>query len=411
MGYAYCSSPTCRYNPASHPDASSVHGSSPTNLYSWSGLSRRFANVPQASPAFREASQAAHQARSANDRLSQDAPSSNRCRSRLPSDDSDSDDQPLAQRRRRRAPHPVSDSGPSSTPFPSPPIAVTSPPPPVVTPPSVSSQANVPPDPPTIPVEPLTAQPSPPAQPPIQPSMSPQQQSTEVDPSRGSPPATSPPEPSPVPPSASPGSAAGPSSFAAGPSQPPPPVPLYYRITAPLEAGLQSRRDVPTSSLTMKGRLAIVWEESKRQMELLSPLAQMDRFSELYIKASHALRVEIKVLTKKKNSLEVSLTIGDQKLKDLREQKSQVEVVHHQLMDQQALQHQRALDQMAQKLRTAETLTQEQDKKLKSQEAQLTSQEAELLAARNELSQAWATAKGASTALAIYKEGENDRCQ
>ncbi|XP_042443823.1 formin-like protein 13 [Zingiber officinale] len=236
----------------------------------------------------------------------------------------------------------------------------------MVTPPPIPSQADVSPDPPAIPVEPPTAQPSPPAQPPTQPSTSPHYQSTEADPLRRSPPATSPPEPSPVPPLAPSGSAAGPSNSVEGPSQPLPPAPLYYRTTAPSEAGLQSRRDVPTSSLIMKGRLATVWEESKRQMELLPPLAQMDRFSELYIKvcaesltvnqsfhvahhqnkmlqdkvaklelqlsnlaqASHALRAEVKALTRKKNSLEVSLTISDQKLKGLREEKSQVEVVH-----------------------------------------------------------------------------------
>ncbi|XP_042386523.1 vegetative cell wall protein gp1-like [Zingiber officinale] len=374
------------------------------------GLGRRFANVPQDSPAFREASQAARRARSTNDRLDREAPSPSRRRARLPSEDSDSDDQPLAQRLRRQAPHPVLNSGPSSIPSPSPPMAVTSPPsPPIATLPPVPSQTDVPPDPPAIPVEPPTAQPSPPAQPPTQSSTSQQHQSTEASPSRRSLPATSPPEPSPVPQSAPSRSAAGPSSSAARPSQPPPPVPLYYRTTAPSKARLQSRRDVPTSSLTMKGRLATVWEESRRQMELLPPLAQMDRFSELYIKASHTLRAEVKALTKKKNSLEVSLTISDQKLKDLKEEKSQVEVVHQQLMDQQTLEHQRAMDQLAQKLRVAETLAQE--KKLKSQEAQLTSQAEELLATRTELAQARTTAEGVSTALAIYKYGENDRCQ
>ncbi|XP_042420595.1 proline-rich receptor-like protein kinase PERK8 [Zingiber officinale] len=235
------------------------------------GLGRRSGNVPYANPAFREASQAARQARAANDRLSQDAPSASRRRARLHSDDSDSDDQPLSQRLRRRAPHPVLDSGPSAIPSPSPPVAAASPPPPIVTPPPVRSQADVPPDPSAIPVEPPTAQPSPPAQPPTQPSTSPQHQSTEADPSRRSPPSTSPPELSPVPPSAPSGSAAGPSGSAAGPSgsaagpsQPPPPVPLYYRTTAPSEAGLQSRRDVPTSSLTMKGHIATVWKESRR---------------------------------------------------------------------------------------------------------------------------------------------------
>ncbi|XP_042425960.1 vegetative cell wall protein gp1-like [Zingiber officinale] len=310
-----------------------------------------------------------------NDRWNYDASSPSRRRVRLPSEESDSDDQPLTQRLRRRAPPSMPDSGPSAIPSPSPPVATTSPPsPPVATPPPVPSQATVPPDPTAIPVEPPTAQHSPPAQPPTQPSTSQQHQNTEADPSRRSPPATSPPEPSPVPPSAPSRSAAGPSSFAAGPSQPPPPAPLYYRTTAPSEAGLQSRRDVPTNSLTMKGRLATVWEESRRQTELLPPLAQMDRSSELYIKmlqdkvtelelqlnnpaqASYALRAEVKSLTKNKNSLEVSLTISDQKLKDLKEERSQVEVMHQQRMDQQILEHQRIVDQLTQKLCAAETL-------------------------------------------------------
>ncbi|XP_042401076.1 formin-1-like [Zingiber officinale] len=413
------------------------------------GRGRRSGNVSYASPAFREASQAARRTLSTNGRLSQDAPSPSRRRARSPSDDSDSDDQPLAQRRRRRNSRPVSKSSPSSAPSPSPLVAVTSPPPPVTTPPPVFIQANVSPDPPTIPTEPSIATSSPPAQPPTQPSTSQQHQNTEVDPSRHSPPVTSPPEPSPMPPSVPSGSAVGPSSYAVGPSQPPPPAPLYYRTTAPSEAGLQSRRDVPTSSLTMKGRLATVWEESKRQMELLPPLAQMDRFSELYIKAyaesltinqsfhaahhqnkmlqdkvaklelqlndpvqaSHALRAEIKDLTKKKNSLEVSLAQANHKLKGLQAEQSRVDVVHQESIDQQALEHQQAMDQLAQKLRAAEALAQEQDKKLKSQEAQLTSQTEELATTRNELAQARATAEGVSTALTLYKEGENDRCQ
>ncbi|XP_042386397.1 translation initiation factor IF-2-like [Zingiber officinale] len=333
-------------------------------------------------------------------------------KARPPPNDSDSDDQPLAQRHRRQAPHPVSDSDPSSIPSPSPHVAVTSPPPPpVATPPHVPSQANVPPDPPTTPVEPSIAPSSPPAQPPTQPSTSQQHQNTEADPSRRSPPSTSPPEPSSVPPSAPSGSAAGPSSSAAGPSQPPPPVPQFYRTTAPSEIGMHSRHDVSTSFLIMKGRLATLWGESMHQMEILPPPAQMERFSELYIKASHALRTEIKELTKKKNSLEVSLARANHELKGLKEEKSQVDIVHQQSMDQQALEHQRAIDQLTQKLRAAETLAQEHEKKLKSQATQLTSQAAELLTTRNKLAQARTTAEGVSTTLTLYKEGENDRCQ
>ncbi|XP_042437187.1 putative uncharacterized protein DDB_G0290521 [Zingiber officinale] len=219
----------------------------------------------------------------------------------------------------------------STIPSPSPPFATTSPPsPPITTQAPVPSRTDVPPAPTAIPMDLPTAQHSPSAQPPTQPSMSSQHPSTEDDPSRRSSPVTSPPEPSPVPPSAPSGSAAGPSNSAAGPSQPPPPVHLHYHTSTPSETGLQSRRDVPISSLTMKGHLSIVWEESRHQMQLLPPLAQMDRFSELYIKdkitelelqlndpvqASHALRAEIKALTKKKNSLEVSLAQANRALK------------------------------------------------------------------------------------------------
>ncbi|XP_042423363.1 nucleosome-remodeling factor subunit BPTF-like [Zingiber officinale] len=343
-----------------------------------------------------------------------------------------------SQRLRRRAPDPILDSGPSTIP-PPPPIATTTPPlPTAVTPTSIPSQADAP-APSEVQVEPPLAQPSP----------SQQHQSTEASPSNRPSPATSPPEPSRVPPSAPSGSAAGPSGSAVGPSQPPPPVPLYYRTTAPSEAELQSRQDVPTSSLTMKGCLATLWEESMHQMELLLPPSQMDRFSELYIKAcaeslminqsfhaihhqnkmlrdkvtelelqlnnsaqaSHALRAEVKDLTKKKNYLEVSLALANHELKGVKEEKSQVDVVHHQCMDQQSLVHQRAVDQLTQKLCAAETLAQEWDKKLKSQATQLTSQAAEVLTARTELAQARATAEGVSIAQAIYKEGENDRYQ
>ncbi|XP_042423180.1 ras-associated and pleckstrin homology domains-containing protein 1-like [Zingiber officinale] len=278
-------------------------------------------------------------------------------------------------RLRRRAPPPVPDSGPSSIPSPSHPVATASPSPPIATPPPISSQADASPDPSVVPVEPPTTQPSPPAHPPTQPSTSQQHQSTKADPSHRSPPVTSPPEPSPVPPSAPSvsvagpsGSTAGPSGSATGPSQPPPPVPQFYRTTAPSEVGLQSRHDVSTSFLIMKGRLANLWEESMHQMELLPPLAQMERFSELYIKAcaeslainqsfhavhhqnkmlqdkvtklelqlnnlaqaSHALRTEVKELTKGKNSLELSLAISNHELRGLQEEKSQVEVMHQQ---------------------------------------------------------------------------------
>ncbi|XP_042410074.1 formin-1-like [Zingiber officinale] len=328
-------------------------------------------------------------ARPAPQSLSQDAPSSSRRRARPPSDDSDSDDQPLAQRLRRRDPQLAPDSGPSTLPSPSPPVAVAPPPPPLTaTPTPVPRQANVPPDFTTAPVKPPTAQSSPLAQPPTQPSTSPQPQSTEVDPSRHTSPTTSPPEPSPVPPSAPSGSAARPSSSTAGPSQPPPPA--------------------CEESVTINQSFHAAHHQNKM---LQDKVAELELQLSDPAQASHALRAEIKAITKKKNSLEVSLTISDQKLKNLKEERSQVEVVHQQLMDQGALEHQRAMDQLAQKLRAAETLAQEQDKKLKSLEAQLTSQTAELLAARTELDQARAATKGVSTALALYKEGDNDHHQ
>ncbi|XP_042380056.1 serine/arginine repetitive matrix protein 1-like [Zingiber officinale] len=359
------------------------------------GRGRRSANVPYVSPAFREASQAARQARSVNDRSGQDAPSSSRRRVRLSSEDFDSDDQPLAQRLRRRAPDPSQDSSPS---------AVPPPPPPVTTPTPAPGQADASPAPPEVQVEPPLAQPS----------TSQQHQSTEAGPSHRSSPATSPPEPSQVPPAA-------PSGSAAGPSQPPLPVPLYYCTTAPSEADLQSRQDVPTSSLTMKGRLATLWEEKSlminQSFQVVHHQNKMlqDMITELELQlkdpaqASHALRAEIKDLTKKKNHLEVSLAHTNHKLKGLQEEKSQVDTVHQQRIDQQTLEHQRAIDQLTQKLCAAETLAQEQDKKLKSQAAHLKSQAAALLAAQIELAQARATTEGVSTALTIYKEGENNR--
>ncbi|XP_042380453.1 vegetative cell wall protein gp1-like [Zingiber officinale] len=319
-----------RPSPTARPSASTpLQPTNPSRPTSGSGCGRgrRSTNVTYVSPAFREASQAAHLARSANDRSSRDAPSTSRHRVRLPSEDSDSDDQPLAQRLRRRAPHPSQDSGSSAVSPPSPPVA-TRPPPPVATTTPIPSQADAPPDPPKAPTEPPLAQPS----------TSRQHPSTEAGPSHRPSPATSPPEPSHVPPSL-------PFGSAAGPSQPPPPTHHHYRTTAPSEAGLRSRQDVPTNFLTMKGRLATLWEESMQQMELLSPPAQMDRFSELYIKAcvesliinqsfhathyqskvlrdmvaelelqlndpaqaSYALRAEIKDLTRRKTHLEVSL--------------------------------------------------------------------------------------------------------
>ncbi|XP_042415146.1 extensin-like [Zingiber officinale] len=234
--------PTATIHPRASPIArpsvpiplQSTNPSRPT--YSPScGHGRRSTNVTYDSPAFREASQAARRARSINDRSGRDAPSSSQRRVRLPSEDSDSDDQPLAQRLRRRAPNPSQDSGPSAVPPPSPPVATTTP---------IPSQADAP--------APREVQ----AEPPLaQPSTSQQHPSTEAGPSNRPSPTTSPPEPSHVPPSA-------PSGSAAGPSQPPPPTYHHYRTTAPSEAELRSRQDVTTTSFTMKGRLATLWEEN-----------------------------------------------------------------------------------------------------------------------------------------------------
>ncbi|XP_042400881.1 proline-rich receptor-like protein kinase PERK10 [Zingiber officinale] len=127
------------------------------------GRGRRSSNVPYANPAFREASQAASQARSVNDCLDRDAPSSSRRRVRLPSEESDSDDQPLAQRLRRRAPNPSQDVRPSAVPPPSPPVATTTPPIATATP--IPSQADATPTPPEVMTEPPLAQPSPSQQP------------------------------------------------------------------------------------------------------------------------------------------------------------------------------------------------------------------------------------------------------
>ncbi|XP_042380160.1 formin-like [Zingiber officinale] len=409
-------------------------------------------NVSFAVPAFREASQAARRARATNERLSQDALSPSRRRARLPSDDSDSDDQPLAQRRRRRAPRPVSDSGPSFVPSP-PPNAAASLPPPYVTPPPIPSPVNDPPIPSVTQVEPPLAQPS----------TSQQTQGDEAVPSECPsiiPPVVPPQGPSSAPSNSPADPSALPSSIA-GPSDPSHLTYHSYCTSVPSEGRLWSRTDVPTSSLKMKGRLAILWEESVQHMDSLPPSALMDKFAELYIKlnfeafrtacaeslkvnnsfhaiyhqnkvlrdqvaelelqlndpaqGSHALRAKIEDLTRQKNSLETSLAQANHELKDLQEKQSQVDLKHQQSIDQQCFQ--RAMEQLTQKLRVAETLSQNQDQKLKSQEAllksqetQLTSQATELATAQNELAQARATTEGVSTALAIYREGENDCC-
>ncbi|XP_042467253.1 formin-1-like [Zingiber officinale] len=410
------------------------------------GLGGRTGNVSFASPAFREASQAARRARSTNDRLSQVAPTPSRCRARSSSDDSDSDDQPLSQRCRRRAPRPMSNSGPSSIPSP-PPNAAASPPSSHVTPPPIPSHVTDPPTSSNNQAEPPLAQPS----------TSQHAQGDEAGPSEQ--PSTIPPVVPPQGPSSAPSDATTeppiPPGSSAGPSGPPPFTYHNYGTTLPSEEQLWSQTDVPTSSLKIKGRLSTLWEESLQNMNSLPSPAQMDQFVELYIKAyaeslivnhsfhdthyqnkmlrdhvaelelqlndptqaSHALRAEIKDLTKNKNSLELSLARNNHELRDLQEKQSQADIVHQQSMNQQALEHQRTMDQLAQKLRATETLVQDQDKKLKSQEVllksqetQLTSQATELATARSELAQARATTDGVSTVLTINREGENDRC-
>ncbi|XP_042465973.1 predicted GPI-anchored protein 58 [Zingiber officinale] len=196
------------------------------------GLGGGTGNISFASPAFREASQAARRARAINERLSQDTPSPSRRRARSPSDD-----QPLAQRCRRRAPRPVSDSGPSSTPSPPPNVAASHPPP-------IPSPVNNPPISSDTQVEPQLAPPFT-----LQ-----QTQGDEAGPS-------------------------APPSSTAGPSDPSQLTYHSYCTSIPSEGRLRSRTDVPTSYLNMKGRLTSVWEESMQHMDSLPPPAQMDKFA------------------------------------------------------------------------------------------------------------------------------------
>ncbi|XP_042465837.1 classical arabinogalactan protein 9-like [Zingiber officinale] len=211
------------------------------------------------------------------------------------------------------------DPGPSTIPSPSPPLATASlPSSPITAQAPIPSQANIPPDPSTVLVEPPLAQPSPPevqVDPSlVQPAASQQPQRVEAGPSQHPSPATSPPEPSPVPPSAPSGSAAGPSSSVAGPSQSPPPVPLYYHVSPMSQACAES----------------LIVNQSFHAVHCQHKMLQ-DKVTELELQlnnptqASYALRAEIKALTRK-NSLE------------------------------QALEHQRAMDQLAQKLCAGETL-------------------------------------------------------
>ncbi|XP_042460762.1 uncharacterized protein LOC122044324 [Zingiber officinale] len=295
---------------------------------------------------------------------------------------------------------PVSD--PSFTPQPSPSVAAAIPNPNIYDAPT----------PPEVPARPSQGEPST-SQPP---------RSTEAGTSSRPPPVTSQLGPSRAPPSA-------PSGSAAETSQPHSSTPEYYRTTAPSEVMLRDKRAVPTSILSMKGRLATLWIESMTHMEHLPRLAQMDRFSELYTKmlrdrvaelelqlndlaaASHALRVEIKALTRQNTQQKLSLVKTQHELKSLQGEKSQTEASYQQHIDQQALMHQQAMDQLTQEIHSKEVLLQEQNKRLESQTAQLESQLAELLAVKAELSQARTAIAGVSTALTVYREGEDERCR
>ncbi|XP_042441486.1 mucin-1-like [Zingiber officinale] len=352
------------------------------------GLGGRSGNVPFASPAFREASQAAHRARATNERLSQNVPTSSRRRTRSSSDDSDSDDQPLSQRRRCRAPRPMSNPAPSSIPSP-PPNAAASPTSLQATP--LSIRGNVA-DPPAS----FNNQ----AEPPVaHPATSQNTQEDEVGPSE---------RPSIIPPAVPPqGPSLAPSGATAEPSAPPnsaadrcshqlpkdkrPTNHYMGRKPAAYEFLAFPGPDGPICRVIYKDTsyMSQAYEESlimNHSFHVTHHQNKMlrDRVTELELQlndptqASHALRTEIKALTSRKNSLEVSLALTEHELEELQEKQSQADNVHRQSMNQQALDHQRAMDQLAQKLRTTKTL-------------------------------ARATTEGVSTALALYREGENDR--
>ncbi|XP_042415328.1 uncharacterized protein LOC122004518 [Zingiber officinale] len=423
------------------------------------GLGGRTGNVPLASPSFREASQAACRARATNEHLSQNAPTPSRRRARSSSDDSNSDDQPLSQRRRRQAPRPMPDSGPSSIPSP-PPNAAVSPPSPHVTPPPIPSHVTDPPTSSNNQAEPPLAHPS----------TSQHAQDDEAGPSerpytlqhdlqlsrlqyllrsllqllRVQPPSLQllraylrvPQDllrffiiiivlPSLLR-----------SNYGLKQMFPPAPQdkrssghfmgrkPATYEFLAFPGSDGPIRRAVYQDTFCMFQACAeslIVnhfFHATHYQNKMLrDQVAKLELQLNDPVQASHALRVEIKDLTKKKNSLELSLALTNHELRDLQEKQSQADNLHQQIMNQQAIEHQRVMDQLAQKLRAAETLVQDQDQKLKSQEALLKSQEAQLTSqatllstARSELAQVRATTEGVSAALTIYREGENNSC-
>ncbi|XP_042404643.1 uncharacterized protein LOC121994788 [Zingiber officinale] len=234
------------------------------------------------------------------------------------------------------------------------------------------------------------------------------------------------PEPPPAPPSSD-----------AGPSQPSSSARHHYRTTIPSEAALARQHDTPTSILMMRGCLGSLWAESMSQMDSASPLVQMDRFSKSWAKthaeslvlnqsfhalhheskelrervselelqlndptqASYALRAEVQALTNQTNRQKRSLVQVKDELQDLKEERAASKAGY-----QQQLAHQ------AQEIQSKDTLLQERNKKLEVQAAQLETQAAELRALKAELSQSRAALTGVSTALAVYREGESDRC-
>ncbi|XP_042472331.1 defective chorion-1 protein-like [Zingiber officinale] len=185
--------------------------------------------------------------------------------------------------------------------------------------------------------------------------------------SPGDHPNPTPTEPVPEQPPAPPGADAGPSQSSSSARH-------HYRTTIPSKATLARRPDAPTSLLMMKGCLGSLWAESMDQISGAPPLVQMDRFSKSWAKVKDELRA-------------------------MREERTASEVGY-----QQQLAHQ------AQEIQSRDTLLQERGERLEVQAAQLETQVAELRALKAELSQSRAALSGVSTALAVYQEGEEDRC-
>ncbi|XP_042401512.1 formin-like protein 13 [Zingiber officinale] len=355
------------------------------------GLGVGTSNVSFTNSASRDAYQAARQARTANDRLNQNVSSPSRRRARSPSDDSDSDDQPLCQRRRRLVPRVIPDSSPSS--IPSPPRAADFTPSHQVIPPPIPSHAD------DLPI-PSSNQTVPPL---AQPFRTQHTQGDEAGPSTR--PSTVPPaEPLQGPSSAPSGATAEPSATpgsAVGPSGPPPLTYQDYCTTFPSEAQLWSQTDVPTSSLKMKGRLATLWEENT------SGIFQACAESLIMNHSFHATHHQNKMLQDHVAELELQLNDPAQASHALRAEIKSLTSFRASKSD----------GPISSKVTCCQGLGAGSRSKLKSQEVRLTFQETqlasqatELATARSELAQARATTEGVSTALALYREGENDRC-